>query len=105
MDHNKIAIINDLMTNYRYVVDSTHCYIHAYDSKGNLIWVFYTCWGSKHFQDNILPIEIRSINLIGISSGGNIKTRPSESELEITWDNCWGYIDTKNGQFRPSGCD
>ncbi len=98
--HQKPATLKDASTNCTYVLDASHKYIRAYDSKKKLLWTFSTKI-SNYCQDCGL-IEISSMKL---NKNRTPDTRRGEKVINIMHALCWGDIRLSDGRYFWDGRD
>lgn len=96
----KPATLKDASTNCTYVLDASHKYIRAYDSKKKLLWTFSTTI-SNYCEDCGL-IEISSMKF---TKNVTSKARKGEKVIYITHAICWGEIRLSDGSYFWQGCD
>ena len=101
----KTAILIDSSTNCRYILDSTHRFITAYNSCNEFLWSSFACRNDQIYHSTI-PVEISVMMFRKISDfWPQYKQSNDKKVIWINFDYCGGYIDLKTGVYRDYGCD
>ena len=102
----KIAVLRDSLTNNKYVLDSSHTYIMAFNSCGDYLWTSYTCLSNFNFgYSNLQQVKIHSMWFGKNTDAGTCKKCKEQKVIWIGHDMCSGYIDINNGKYHGFGCD
>jgi hypothetical protein len=100
----KILLI-DTITNYKFVLDTSHVYIAAYNAAGDSIWK------TDPWKDNKIEVYRTTRPIIvdmvfGKNPGYPDKTKKGEKVIWIRYINTqFGFIDLKTGAYYFSGQD
>ena len=121
---SKTAILTDSVTNYIYILDTSHKYITAYNSKGQFFWKSHTSISnylpylnfqngksdnSKSYYDfdtDTISVKIRSMAFGKNTDNFNsVNKGRDEKVIWVSHDMCSGYFDLKTGKYHLWGCD
>jgi len=95
--------LKDSVSNYTFVLDSSHIYVTAYDSSGNQIWK------TDPYLDNHIPVyRTNRPIIVDIRLGKSINNDPKKiySFVWIRYSNTqFGKLDFKTGKYWWGGQD
>ncbi len=99
--HSKIAILTDSVTSYTYILDTSHTYITALNSKRDTIWTTDVSYRSFLYEDSdISYIWFAKNPGVGIHQEGK-----GEKAIWVGFGMCSSFIVLKNGKYYHYGCD
>jgi hypothetical protein len=91
--------LKDKLLNYTFILDSSHIYVSAYDSIGNLVWKLDPYLGNITSYDRASR-TITNIYFKDITYRGS--TKPDKALLVRYGNRVSGYLDLKTGEFHLS---
>ena len=100
----KPVTLTDTLTNFKYVLDSSHVYIAAYNANGDSLWK------TDPWKDNNIPVYRTKrpiiVDIFIGKLGDFYKGKENERVIWITYNNTqFGYVDLITGAYRFWGQD